>query len=82
MSVKTVESQVVTSVDNFLALVNGVVGDVKSGKPVATVVGDAVPELVAALASLGDVAADIADRKDLLTTIALRLAELANLLLG
>lgn len=82
MSVKQVQVNVVTSVDNFLALVQGVVADVKAGKSPATVVSDAVPQLVSALGSVGDLSADVADRKDLETTVALRLAGMVNALVG
>jgi hypothetical protein len=80
MSVKAVQVNVVTSVDNFLALVESVVADVKAGKAPATVVADAVPELVTALASVGDLAGDVANKKALETTVALRLANLVNIL--
>lgn len=82
MSVKQVQVNVVTSVDNFLALVQTVAADVKGGKSPSAVVADATPALVTALESMGDLAADVADRKDLETTVALRLAGLVNVFVG
>lgn len=80
MSVVAKQVNVVSSVDSFLALVLGVVADVKAGKAPATVVSDAIPALVTALAGVGDLAKDVADRKDLEVTVALRLSEMVNVL--
>lgn len=80
MSVQPVTVNIVSSVDNFLAIVVGVAADVKAGKSVAQVVSDAVGPLVTALSGLADLKADVADRKDLEVTVALKLAALVNVL--
>jgi len=67
-----------TEVDNLLGLVTGAVGEVKSGKSVTQVVEDMIPSFVAALQGLGDLKTEVADRKDLEATVALKLAELVN----
>jgi hypothetical protein len=71
---------IVSSVDNILALLVDVVADVKAGKAPATVVSEAVPGFVKALSGLGELSSDVAHRKDLEVTVALRLAEVVNVL--
>jgi precorrin-4 methylase len=71
---------IVTSVDNLLAVVVGIIVDVKAGKAPLAVVTDAVPSLVAALGTLNDLSADVADRTDLETTVAVRLAQVVSIL--
>jgi hypothetical protein len=78
MSVKSVQVNIVTSVDNFLALVEGIVSDVKGGKAAAAVVADAVPALVTALGDVGDLTADVKNTLDLENTVALRIASIAS----
>lgn len=73
---------IVTSVDNFLAVLVSVAKDAKAGKTPAQVAADALPALVQALAGIGDLSKDFADRKDLEVTVALKLAELTDILVG
>lgn len=80
MSIQPRQVNIVTSVDNFLGLAVGLVADVKAGKNVAQIVADAVPAFVTALAGIGDLKSDVLDRKDLEVTVALRLAEIVNVL--
>lgn len=80
MSVVAKQVNVVSSVDGLLALVVGVIKDVQAGKTPAQVVADAVPALVSALSGLGDLKADVVDKKDVEVTVALRIAEVVNAL--
>ena len=80
MSVQPRQVNIVTSVDNVLGLVVGLIVDVKAGKNVAQIVADVVPAFVQALAGIGDIKADVLDRKDLEVTVALALAEIVNVL--
>lgn len=73
---------IVTSVDNFLAVLVSVAKDAKAGKTPAQVAADALPALVQALAGIGDLSKDFADRKDLEVTVDLKLAELTDVLVG
>ncbi len=78
MSVHSKTVNVCGEVDSLLSFVVGVVKDVKAGKSASDVVADAVPALVAALTGLGDLKSELADRKDVEATVALKVAELVN----
>jgi hypothetical protein len=79
---KTVQVKVVSSVDDLLALVVGVVADVKAGKSAQQVVSDALPLFVTALGEVGQLPVDVANRPALENTVALKLAALVNAVVG
>lgn len=82
MSIVQKQVNVCSEVDTLLGVIITVVSDVKAGKAPGQVVGDVVPNLVAALTGLGELKIELADKKDLEATVALRLAELVSLLGG
>jgi hypothetical protein len=80
MSVKVVEVDVISSLDNFLMLALGIAQDLKAGKTVAAILADAVPALEVALQNMGDFSADLANKAALENTIALKLAQFVQAL--
>jgi hypothetical protein len=80
MAVESVSVNIVSSVDKFLQIAVDLVAALKSGKSPEAAVVSVLPEAVTALSGLGDLKTDIADRKDLETTVALKLAAIIDVL--
>lgn len=69
-------------IDTLLGVVVTAVADVKAGKKPAQVIGDIVPLLISALTGVGELAAEIKDRPDLEKTVALKVCELVDTIVG
>lgn len=65
--------------DVFAALVV-IAKDVKAGKGIVEIGADSLPALIAAVSGVGDVPAEIADRKAALVTVALGVSDFLDAL--
>lgn len=81
MAVEKKEVVYCKELDEVLNLVTLILGDVVAKKPVSQVVSDAVPALMVALTGVQDLGLEIGNAKALDNTIALKLAELKEILM-
>lgn len=82
MSVVAKQVNVCTEVDTLLGVLTTAVKDVKAGKGPGEVVSDLVPGLVTALTGVGQLASEVKDRPDLERTVALKVCDLVDALVG
>jgi hypothetical protein len=80
LSQKTVT--VCTEIDTLLSVLTTAIADVKSGKNAAQIFADIEPKFVGALTGIGELKAEVADRKDLERTIALKGCDLIDAVVG
>ena len=78
MTVQTTSVSTVSSISSLLALVQQIVSDVKSGKPAATVLGDASADFISCLEQLPSLPADASNKQALVNSVAVGVAGIVN----